>query len=135
MTYDNPLRPSGHEAYDIGTVIKHRTAGSGVRYEYVGTYSPQLSTIKHVLRDQGDGLLYETTNLEDYIEHVEPPVKGSTWRTQASHSTVTVHAVVDVDDGVGDSVVYSYSYDKEQQIPYRYIKSLAGFMEGFEVVK
>lgn len=118
--------------FDIGTVVKHRTAGSGVRYEYVGTYSPQLSTIKHVLRDQGDGLLYETTNLEEYIEHVEPPKKDSTWRSKMTLATVTIHATVDFDDGYGDSVVYSYN--RPQQISTRYVQTVDKFVDGFEVV-
>lgn len=103
MTYENPLRPSGAEAFDVGTVIEFKE-GSGSTYEYLGAYRLDMHGVeRHVIRDRADGFVYETSGIHLYRAYVAPPGPGSRW---AGGVAVTVVDTVSLGDDEATYVAY-----------------------------
>lgn len=137
MTYDNPLRPSGHEAYDIGTVIRFKGVDDepgSRRYEYVGVYNIIDARRKHVMRDHEDGILYETTNIDQFEVAPVIPEPGQRWsRNGAGNSTynAVIKGVVDFDDGVGPLVAYIFDDGGTGIGGAPFLRPLAKFLETY----
>lgn len=127
MTYDNPLRPSGHEAFDVGTVIEYEDGESGITYEYLGKFA----TDKHVVRSREDGVLYETYSPAEYRVHVDKPKTGTRWgrKKAPGEATIVVRGHFDLDDGAGVHVVYNFEGDGP-----RYTRSLTEFARFYEAL-
>lgn len=132
MTYDNPLRPSGDEVFDVGSVVAFKTENRPA-YEYLGVYR----TGKHVMRGLEDGYLYETLSggIQQYRLHVDIPEIRSRW-TRKKHGvdTVTIVGVVDFDDGGGVQVGYVYDGEDGDARRRRYLRNIVEFTEAYKPV-
>jgi hypothetical protein len=129
--FDNPKRPSGDEAFDIGDLIRYRSGGA-TTYEYEGVLGTDAAW--HILRDHADGRLYKTSadGITDY-DHV-PPRPGEVWAFRLFDGSLTRAHVKGVFEDDGTTYI---TYRVERAHPgteaFYLTRPVGSFREAFNI--